>query len=92
MIELYLLILAISNLISEQSIVRNRILKLFGVENYLNWRGVKRFTFDLLSCPSCLSFWVGSIVALILSLSVLEAIKIGLIAMFIYAVIEKIKR
>jgi hypothetical protein len=91
-VEVYLLVLAIANLITEQNILRIPIMKLFGVEDYQNWGDVKRFIFDLLSCGSCTSFWVGSINGLIIGLGVLGSIKIGLIAMFLYAVLEKLKR
>jgi hypothetical protein len=92
MIEVYLLILAISNLITEQKIIREPIMRWFRCESYMSFNPIKKKIFDLISCPTCLSFWVGGIVALILGLSLLEAIKIGLIAMFIYAVIEKLRR
>lgn len=92
MIELYLIILAIANLITEQKIVRDQVMRFYDVQNYLNWAKGKRFFFDLISCGMCASFHIGWIIALLNNFSALEAIKIGLISMFLYAVIEKLKR
>jgi hypothetical protein len=92
MIELYLIVLAIANLITEQKIIRDQIIKIYDIENYIYWSKSKRFFFDLISCPSCASFHIGWIISLLIGLGLLEAIKTGLIAMFLYAVIEKIKR
>lgn len=71
MIELYLyetfrlldlvLILAISNLVTEQKIMRDVVLRIFNVENYINFGRVKRFIFNGLSCNTCFSVWVSFI-------------------------------
>ena len=54
-----LVILAIANLITEQKIVRDVVIKIFNPEFYLEWSKIKRFFFDMISCFSCLSFHVG---------------------------------
>lgn len=88
----YILVLAIANLITEQTITRRIILYFFKPENYLQFSGIKRFIFDLLSCPVCISFHIGYIYALLSGFSLPEALKMALICMFIYDVILKIKR
>jgi hypothetical protein len=91
MIEVYLLIMAVANLITEQKIARDVLNKIFKIEKYMEFGPVKKFIWDALSCGPCASFWIGLIGYTILGYSGLEAIKIGLIAMFIYAVIEKMR-
>ena len=54
-----ILILAFSNLITEQKIGRDIILRFFNTENYLNWSKYRRFIFDALSCFQCFSVWIS---------------------------------
>jgi hypothetical protein len=88
----YLTIIAIANLISEQTIVRSIVVKWFKPENYLGFSGTKKFIFDLLSCPACLSFHIGWLYPGILYGFSIDCIVNGLICMLIYDIILKLKR
>ena len=93
MITDLLIILAISNLIVEQSIIRNLINKLFKPENYLHFSGYKRFIYDLLSCWPCTTFHIGWIYMILKQDPIsLQYIYIPLIAMLVADVTLKIKR
>jgi hypothetical protein len=58
-----LIILAISNVFTEQKIGRTVVNFLFNIkpENFLYMRGFKKFFYELFSCWSCLSFHVAYI-------------------------------
>lgn len=85
--------IAIANLISEQKIVRDLVNRLYDVTNYLNFRGIKRFSYDLLSCWVCLSVWT-TIIYLMLKQEPewIQYIYTALTNMLIVDIIQKIKR
>jgi hypothetical protein len=89
----YLIPIAIANLISEQSIIRNLINKWFEPRNYLNYTGSKRFVYDLLSCWTCLSVWTTLIFLLIKQEPIwIHYLYQPLTNMLIVDIIQKIKR
>lgn len=85
--------IAIANLITEQKIGRDLIMKLYNPVNYLGFKGIKKWSFDLLSCWTCLSFHTSWIFLLLKQepLSI-QYIYIPLMNMLIVDVIQKIKR
>jgi hypothetical protein len=88
-----LTIIAISNLISEQSLPRSIVNKIFKPENYLNYSGYKRFFYDLLGCWSCLTVWISVIYMATKQVDLgLQYIYIPLIAMLLVDIIQKLKR
>jgi hypothetical protein len=87
-----LIILAISNLITEQTIVRDIINKLFDSSNYRNFSNTKNFFYGMISCWSCFSFHCGWIYTLIIMGPSIDCIVNGLIAMLIADTINKLKR
>jgi hypothetical protein len=56
-----ILIMGITNLISEQTIGRRVVFYFYKPENYLNYNGYKKTIFDILTCPHCLSVWISII-------------------------------
>ncbi len=89
----YLIPIAIANLISEQSIVRNIINRIFNPNGYLNWKGPKRFIYDLISCWTCLTVWVSVIFLIINGKPIdIQYIYTPLVNMLVVDIIQKIKR
>ncbi len=88
----FLTVLALTNLFCEQSICRQPINRWFDSPNYRNFTHIKRFFYDLISCPSCLGFHLGWIYHLAFTGLILPSLQFGLIVMFLYAVLEKLKR
>lgn len=85
--------IAVANLISEQKIVRDLVNRLYDPTNYLKFTGIKRFTYDLLSCWVCLSFHTTWIYLLLKQEpDLIQYIYIPLTNMLIVDVIQKIKR
>lgn len=55
-----IVILAMANLITEQTIGRNLVYKIFRPDlNYLQWGGVKRFFHGLVTCMNCTTVWIS---------------------------------
>lgn len=93
MIQDILIIMAISNLITEQQIARRQIIKWFKPENYLGFSGYKRFFYDLLSCWTCLTVWLAPLYLLVSGAPIgLQYINITLISMLLVDIIQKLKR
>jgi len=86
------IVLAIANLITEQTITRRLINNIFKPEHYLTFSGWKRFIYDLISCWSCTSFHIGWIYLIVKQEPIsLQYIIIPLIAMMVADVILKLK-
>jgi len=89
----YIIPIAIANLITEQTIFRNFINRIFKPEDYLYFNKSKKFIYDLLSCWTCLTIWT-SLIYLILKqdTTLLQYLYIPLINMLVVDIIQKIKR
>ena len=89
----YIIPIAIANLISEQTIGRNLVNKIFNPKNYLQFNGFEKTLYDVYSCWTCLTVWT----TLIFLMSKQEPISIHymytpLINMLVVDIIQKIKR
>lgn len=85
--------IALANLVSEQKIIRNLVLKVWKPENYLKWTGIKRWSFDLISCWTCLTVWTTLLYIILKQEPLgLQYIYQPLVNMLLVDIIQKIKR
>jgi len=64
-------ILTLANILTKQTVGRRFTASFFNFENYLKYRGFKRFILDAMSCFFCSSFWI-SILWLVLTTPFIE--------------------
>lgn len=92
-IKTILTVVAISNLITNQTIGRRLIGFIFkpydGINTISNWSGIRRFAWDVLTCQCCLSVYVGLIFTLLIGGWGIDFIQIPLISMLVSWIIEK---
>jgi hypothetical protein len=90
----FLYVIAISNLLTEQTIGVRLVMLLLdkiGVkrENYIQISGWKKWLAEILTCWNCLTVWVGILWWLIIGGNLLE---LTILPLLIVDVIQKIKR
>jgi len=89
----YIIPIAIANLITEQTIGRNLINKIFNPKNYLEFNGFEKALYDVYSCWTCLTVWTTVIFLLIKQEPIsIHYIYIPLINMLVVDIIQKLKR